>query len=764
MIRINILKFKRIHLIRIILLFLIIVCSNISSQNRYDSHKINKTTNTIPIFSWEGSSCGIISNMAFNRDYSLFATAGFDKYIRIWDAYNFNLKKTLYTGSLSINRIVFSNDGKNIAICDQDNAIKILSIEDEKILITINQYPFSSEDIAFSPDDSYLASANVNETHNMWNVSLWKTSDGSMMHTLAGYNGKINCILFSKDGKQLLTGGQENILKIWNVNTWKQDTSFSNENAINTLKISKDGKKVYINSNNGNISIRNAQNWNIIKNLTTPVYPIIMDISEDESKIIAGDGKDLVLLNPDGNIITKYKTCFQFISTAKFNNDGTKIISTEGNGNSDLNSRQNGTIKIWNTDYGILYKELTGHSSPVTSIAISPDGKKIASAGMDFKVKLWDFDANLCSKSLIPKEHFPVNNVDKYFFINFSPRGSFLVTNGWGLTKLFTIFDSLKELKNFTYDANILNNIYFSGNEKKCLLNFINSAYTWSTETWEPVDTLSSIEEFGSSKPGYFIGDSILFTFYPVKIASLWNLNSRKLIKSFNYELNGNIIYNGISESGKIFYYTFSKDGFIQINLYNLENGSLLKSFVDPNVGITSIDISKDDNMLVTSFMNGVINIWDWKNGNILKMISYERGYPNSVRFTPDSKKIIAGGTGYNNIRIYDISDIISCIEEKSENIPKKSMLYRNYPNPFNPSTTICYTVGTPGITCVQLKIYDILGREVRTLIEENKTAGDYSITFNAGNLPSGIYFYKLILQPMNGSKTTLNRSMIMLK
>lgn len=65
-----------------------------------------------------------------------------------------------------------------------------------------------------------------------------------------------------------------------------------------------------------------------------------------------------------------------------------------------------------------------------------------------------------------------------------------------------------------------------------------------------------------------------------------------------------------------------------------------------------------------------------------------------------------------------------------------------NYPNPFNPSTTISYQIPSAGF--VTLKVYDILGKEVADLINENKSAGYYNVSFNAGNLPSGIYIYTI--------------------
>jgi hypothetical protein len=73
---------------------------------------------------------------------------------------------------------------------------------------------------------------------------------------------------------------------------------------------------------------------------------------------------------------------------------------------------------------------------------------------------------------------------------------------------------------------------------------------------------------------------------------------------------------------------------------------------------------------------------------------------------------------------------------------PSDYELRNNYPNPFNPGTVISYWLPVSGE--VTVKVYDALGREVTTLVNENKSAGGYKIKFEAGNLPSGIYFYQL--------------------
>ena len=73
---------------------------------------------------------------------------------------------------------------------------------------------------------------------------------------------------------------------------------------------------------------------------------------------------------------------------------------------------------------------------------------------------------------------------------------------------------------------------------------------------------------------------------------------------------------------------------------------------------------------------------------------------------------------------------------------PKEYLLRQNYPNPFNPSTKIKYAIKATGL--VQLKVYDILGKEIAILVNEDKEAGYYSVEFDASHLPSGVYFYRM--------------------
>jgi hypothetical protein len=86
---------------------------------------------------------------------------------------------------------------------------------------------------------------------------------------------------------------------------------------------------------------------------------------------------------------------------------------------------------------------------------------------------------------------------------------------------------------------------------------------------------------------------------------------------------------------------------------------------------------------------------------------------------------------------------VVTSVENTGAVIPQAFALSQNYPNPFNPSTEIEF--GVPRASHVVLKVYTILGSEVTTLVDDYRAAGMYRVRFDASNLTSGIYFYRLV-------------------
>ena len=113
----------------------------------------------------------------------------------------------------------------------------------------------------------------------------------------------------------------------------------------------------------------------------------------------------------------------------------------------------------------------------------------------------------------------------------------------------------------------------------------------------------------------------------------------------------------------------------------------------------------------------------------------------------------------YNYVRLVRGGNVTTDVHQDwfgSAIAPDDFVLNQNYPNPFNPSTTISFEL--PSESFVSLKVYNVLGKEVATLVSEKLVAGRYDVTFNGSQLTSGVYFYRL----QAGKYTKINKAMLL--
>ncbi len=130
---------------------------------------------------------------------------------------------------------------------------------------------------------------------------------------------------------------------------------------------------------------------------------------------------------------------------------------------------------------------------------------------------------------------------------------------------------------------------------------------------------------------------------------------------------------------------------------------------------------------------------------------------PRDITFNTYNKNLYISDS---NTDIFSEEDVIWVMPDvsvgviKNENYPGQFLLMQNYPNPFNPCTTIGYSIANSAY--VTLKIYDILGKEITTLINEDQLPGVYRVDFNGKNISSGIYFYQITAGNFTDTKKLL--------
>jgi hypothetical protein len=132
---------------------------------------------------------------------------------------------------------------------------------------------------------------------------------------------------------------------------------------------------------------------------------------------------------------------------------------------------------------------------------------------------------------------------------------------------------------------------------------------------------------------------------------------------------------------------------------------------------------------------------WTKQSFDISSKVNLSGNFRIRFRLTSDGN---TQGTGWyvDNIKITNYQGQITGTGNNLGIIPDKYSLGQNYPNPFNPSTSIKFGLSKSGI--VKLIVYDVTGKVISTLLNETFNAGEHTVLFNAENLSSGVYYYKL--------------------
>ncbi len=159
-----------------------------------------------------------------------------------------------------------------------------------------------------------------------------------------------------------------------------------------------------------------------------------------------------------------------------------------------------------------------------------------------------------------------------------------------------------------------------------------------------------------------------------------------------------------------------------------------IDNFYTSEVAFNPANVSE---IYASSFNEGISRSTD--GGNSWNGISNSLSYSTSDAVCFDSNEVFAA---FRYGGMWETNSLITEIKNQNKKIPTTYLLSQNYPNPFNPTTTINYSI--PKSSFVTIIVYDILGREVENLVNEEKKAGNYSLNFNASSLASGVYIYKM--------------------
>jgi WD40 repeat protein/serine/threonine protein kinase len=310
------------------------------------------------------------------RDNNLLAFAA-DKTVKLWDVSGQRVIAELPGHEAGILHVAFSRDDALLASSSTDGVVKLWDVKERRERTTFTrERAHMASTMAFSADGRLLAHASWNH----FTIGVWDVEHDGPLATLEGHTRPVVAVAFSPQGNMLASGARDGTLRLWNAETAEQTALPGHAIMIRTLTFSPDGRTL---ASAG--ADRTVKLWDMPAGALRKELPI--DAGVIKSLVYSPDGKTLAYATANNTVELRDAETGQRRDSLKgtdaaqsiaFSADGKKLAAADG------------SIRLWDLATGADRDRLDGHKAEAWSAVFSPDGKMLASGGLDGVLKLWN--------------------------------------------------------------------------------------------------------------------------------------------------------------------------------------------------------------------------------------------------------------------------------------------------------------------------------------------------------------------------------------
>ncbi|KAF7514985.1 hypothetical protein PCG10_004179 [Penicillium crustosum] len=353
-----------------------------------------------------------VSDLAFTPDSTRLASGSNFQAVRFWDIKT-NSRICKFEGSMDkMSSVAISPDGRLLAAGSDDFTVMIWELKKRRLLFSIQAHTGWVNSVIFSPDGKLVASGSMDET-----VAFWNVVTGQEMGRISNQCSCVNSATFSPDGRLMATGSVDNLVRLWNVSTSPQEIEKildGHSGCINSVRFSSEGKWVLTGSDDMTVRLwqtSTGEEKRIFRGHTKKVMAVAFSL--DASLVVSGSEDKTVRICDarSGSTLRTIEDHMSGINSVLFSpnnkimasssfDDEVRVWDTSNwallgkleDFEEDVNSGTLATQRPFFEDWAHVvakFQSMKAHSSAVTCMAVSHDGKCFASGSQDTIIKLW---------------------------------------------------------------------------------------------------------------------------------------------------------------------------------------------------------------------------------------------------------------------------------------------------------------------------------------------------------------------------------------